>query len=73
MRGDNNDLFNKHGGKIAGSLIGLVLALLFVIFGFWQGILIIAFILVGALLGSRMELFGEIKNLLNGLWHDRKR
>ena len=73
MRGANNDLFNKHGGKIAGSLIGLVLALLFVIFGFWQGILIIAFILVGALLGSRMELFGEIKNLLNGLWHDRKR
>ncbi len=73
MRGDNNDLFNKHGGKIAGGLIGLVLALLFVIFGFWQGILIIAFILVGAFLGSRMGLFGEIKNLLNGLWQDRKR
>ena len=73
MRGENNDLFNEHGGKIAGSFIGLLLALLFVIFGFWQGILIIAFILVGAFLGSRMELCGEIKNLLNGLWHGRER
>ncbi|MEW5922037.1 MAG: DUF2273 domain-containing protein [Bacillota bacterium] len=73
MNGDSNDFVNEHRGKIAGGLIGLILALLFVIFGFWKAFFIITFVLAGAFIGSRAELRKEIQLLLNRIWHGRER
>lgn len=73
MSSEKNNLLNEHKGKITGGLIGLITALLFVIFGFWQGLFIIFFVLAGTFLGSRVELHSEFKNFLNRLWHGRER
>ena len=73
MNINNNQYLDMHKGKIIGSIIGLALALLFVIFGFWNTIFIIAFILVGAFLGSREELLNELQGLFNRLWYGRER
>ena len=40
---------------IIGALIGLVFALIFVIFGFWRGILIILFVTGGYILGNNYD------------------
>ena len=73
MSGEKNHLLNEHRGRIVGGLIGLITALIFVIFGFWQGLFIIFLVLAGTFLGSRVELRSEFKNFLSGLWHGRKR
>ena len=37
---------------IIGALIGLIFALIFVIFGFWKGLLIILFVTAGYVIGN---------------------
>jgi len=45
----------EHPGKIIGGLVGLIVAVLFVIFGFWKGLFIILSIVVGIYLGAKAE------------------
>ena len=73
MSSEKNHLLNGHRGKIAGGFIGLITALFFVIFGFWQGLFIIFLVVAGTFLGSRVELCSEFKNFLSGLWRGRER
>lgn len=73
MNGDNNDFISNHSGKIIGGLLGLVMALLFVIFGFWQGLFIIIFVLAGVYFGGHREIRKEMLQILNRLWRSRER
>jgi uncharacterized membrane protein len=47
--------FQENKWKILGGFLGLIVAVLFIIFGFWWGIFIIICILVGVFLGSLVE------------------
>lgn len=49
------DLLENHRGKIIGGLIGLVLALMIIRFGFFWSIFIGICVLVGYLIGKRMD------------------
>lgn len=73
MNYDQNDFWYEHKDKIIGGILGLIVALLFVIFGFWQGLFIIVLVLVGAFLGSRTDLRRELQHILNRLWYNRER
>lgn len=73
MNGDNNDFIGNHRGKIIGGLLGLVMALLFVIFGFWQGLFIIVFVLAGAFIGGHGEIRKEMLQIVHRLWRGRER
>jgi len=73
MNGDNNDFISNHRGKIVGGLSGLVVALLFVIFGFWQGLFIIFLVLAGVFIGGHVELRKEMLQIMNRLWRSRER
>ncbi|MCL5047076.1 MAG: DUF2273 domain-containing protein [Actinobacteria bacterium] len=49
------DLLENHRGKILGGLIGLVFALMIIRFGFFWSIFIGVCVLVGYLIGKRMD------------------
>lgn len=49
------DLFNKNQGKIIGSLLGLVIAVLMLIIGFFRTLLIILFIFAGYYIGKKVD------------------
>ncbi|MDO9536276.1 MAG: DUF2273 domain-containing protein [Bacillota bacterium] len=55
----------EHPGKIIGGLVGLILAVLFVIFGFWKGLFIILSILAGIYLGGKAENNEGFRNFLD--------
>ena len=61
----------ENPGKILGGLIGLLVAVIIVIFGFWMGIFIILCILAGILIVARGEAGGGLGNLLEKLWFKR--
>lgn len=49
------ELVENHRGKVVGALIGLVFALLIIRFGFWWSLFISFSVLVGYLIGKRMD------------------
>ena len=57
MKLNNNFIYfiQENRGKVLGGLSGLIIAVLFAIFGFWKGILIILCILIGVFAGALVE------------------
>jgi uncharacterized membrane protein len=51
--------------KLLGGLGGLLIALAFVTFGFWKGILIIFLTAAGIYLGGKMEKKEHVQDFLN--------
>lgn len=49
------DILIRNWGKVLGGFTGLIIGLLFIIFGFWKGLLIILCIAAGILVGIRLE------------------
>lgn len=49
------NLFDKNQGKIIGSLLGLVIAVLILIIGFFRTLLIILFIFAGYYIGKKVD------------------
>ena len=45
----------QHRGKIVGGLIGFLLAVLFLVFGFFKTLFVLACVAVGVYFGSRRE------------------
>lgn len=58
-------IFKENKGKIIGGLIGLLAGILFLIIGFFKTMLIIICTLLGFYLGSRWDIDGNIKKILN--------
>ncbi|HAP31536.1 MAG TPA: hypothetical protein DCQ14_00550 [Firmicutes bacterium] len=73
MNGENNGFISNHSGKIVGGLLGLAMALLFVVFGFWRGLFIIVFVLAGVFIGGHGEIRKEMLQLVHRLWRGRER
>lgn len=49
------DIAENHRGKVLGALCGLVFALLMLRFGFFQALFIALLVLVGFLIGKRLD------------------
>ncbi|HBM74296.1 MAG TPA: hypothetical protein DD429_01900 [Clostridiaceae bacterium] len=49
------DILNKNHGKIIGSILGLALAILMLIIGFFRTLLIALFVLLGYYIGKKID------------------
>jgi len=57
--------FLLHKGKVIGTLIGFLIGILVLFLGFFKTIIILLFTLIGYYLGSRWDIEGNLKILLN--------
>ncbi len=62
---------SENWGKVLGGLVGLAIALIIALFGFWKGIFIILCVLVGVYLGARMERQESLQQLVYRFWNKR--
>lgn len=49
------NVFSKNQGKIIGSLIGLILAILILIIGFFRTLVIVIFVFTGYYIGKKID------------------
>jgi uncharacterized membrane protein len=59
-----SDLMDRHRGAVVGTVIGLLVALLIIAFGFWKTVFLGICILIGYFIGKRFD--GE--DGLGALW-----
>jgi uncharacterized membrane protein len=65
------DLMDRHRGATAGVVVGLLVGLLFIVFGFWKTILIAICILFGYFIGKRFDEEGSLSALWRRLFGER--
>ncbi len=71
---DNFIIFvQENWRKLLGGLLGLLVAVIFVLFGFWKGLFIIFCILAGIFAGSMIEKSEGLRNFFNRLWYGQNR
>ncbi len=58
-------IFQEHPGLVIGGLIGLVIGVIFLIFGFWKTIIFLVIILLGTFVGLLLDGDGRFTELLN--------
>jgi len=63
------DFLLKNLGKIIGGLIGLLVSVILISFGFWKGLFIIFCIGVGAFLGWRLDDSEQLRQFWERLLH----
>lgn len=59
------DLFSKNQGKIIGSLLGLLVAILILTIGFFRTLLIALFVCVGYYIGKKIDNNEDILEFLD--------
>lgn len=59
------DIFNKNQGKIIGSAVGLLLAIIILIIGFFKTLLIVLFVLSGYYIGKKIDSKEDIIDILD--------
>ncbi|MFW5980149.1 MAG: DUF2273 domain-containing protein [Halanaerobiales bacterium] len=62
---DFYNLFKENKGKTLGALIGFFFGVLILLIGFFKTLILIICTLIGYYLGSRWDLEGDLKKLLN--------
>ncbi|NLM97195.1 MAG: DUF2273 domain-containing protein [Halanaerobiaceae bacterium] len=62
-----SEIFKKHKGKTVGTFLGLFLAILILLLGFWKTILIALCTLAGYYIGTRLDIEGDFRKLLDKL------
>jgi len=71
---DNFIIFvQENWRKLLGGLLGLLVAVIFVLFGFWKGLFIIFCVLAGILAGGMIEKSEGLQNFFNRLWYRQNR
>jgi len=73
LNGSIERFFSENRGKVIGGLIGLLVALIITLFGFWKGIFIIISVLAGVYIGGRLEKNDELRSLLSRFWYQREK
>ncbi|MCR3922081.1 MAG: DUF2273 domain-containing protein [Firmicutes bacterium] len=61
---------SEHWGKILGGLVGLLIGLSILIFGFWRSLLLFSCIAVGVYLGRLFDRHEGLQGLLQRIWPD---
>ena len=72
---DNNSFWQKydqHRGKILGGLCGLIIAMFIIHYGFFNTLLVAAFVAAGAYLGSSKDNRDRVLNVIIRLLRGRK-
>ncbi|EOD01731.1 DUF2273 domain-containing protein [Caldisalinibacter kiritimatiensis] len=59
------DIFEKHQGKILGSLFGLIVAIVFLTVGFFKTIFILILVAIGYYFGKKIDNRENIGELLD--------
>ena len=58
-------IFAENKGKIIGGILGFFFGILFLIIGFFKTLLLLICTFIGYYLGSRWDIEGDLKRLLN--------
>ncbi len=61
-------LLSENWGKVVGGFLGFLVAILFLLFGFWKALLIIILILVGIYLGGKYEQGEGLHRVIDKAW-----
>ncbi len=62
------ELFMSNMGKIIGAVAGLFIGFLFLRYGFFKGLFLLVFILIGVYIGSHLEKSQNWNDFLSRLW-----
>lgn len=65
-------LINKNLGKILGGFLGLLIAAIIMIFGFWRALFIFFCIGAGICLGAQFEKNHALREFLEKIWFKHK-
>lgn len=60
----------EHWGKVIGGLLGLVVGLAIILFGFWRTLFIFFCIALGTYAGKLFDRNERLQGLLNRFWPD---
>lgn len=60
-------LFEEHPGITIGVLIGLILGIIFLLFGFWKTIIFCLFIVIGLYIGMKFDADKKFKDIIEEL------
>jgi uncharacterized membrane protein len=61
---------SEHWGKVLGGVIGLLIGLTIIIFGFWRSMLLFGCVALGIYLGRMFDRHDGLQNLLHRFWPD---
>ena len=61
------EIFRYNKGKILGAIIGFIFGFLLLFIGFWKTILVFVCTIIGYYIGSRWDMEGDFKKLLDKL------
>lgn len=64
-------LMTEHRRKFLGTVIGLILAIMFLTFGFWRTFAAIALVGIGYLIGKQLDNGHDLKGSLQNLFRKR--
>lgn len=64
------EIFKNHRGKLLGILLGLSFGLLTALLGFWKALFIAFCILIGYIVGKRIDENKNFKHLLEKLFEE---
>lgn len=59
------ELIFKHKGAVLGGLLGLIIAVLILIIGFWKALLVLLLVGIGIVLGMAIDGNNMIKNSMD--------
>ncbi|MFW6021917.1 MAG: DUF2273 domain-containing protein [Halanaerobiaceae bacterium] len=59
------EFFIYNRGKVIGSLIGFIFGFLILIIGFWKTLLVFLCTIIGYYLGSRFDMEGDFRKILD--------
>ncbi|HEY8531608.1 MAG TPA: DUF2273 domain-containing protein [Limnochorda sp.] len=62
------ELLARYRGRVVGTLAGLILAWLLVTYGFWKTLVLLAFGLLGYLIGAERDRRGSVRRAVRRFW-----
>lgn len=65
-----NEILEKHRGKAIGVLIGFILSILIISFGFFKAMFIALCMAGGYLVGKRIDDKGDLREMMSRVWRN---
>lgn len=64
-------IITEHRGKVIGIVLGLLAAIMIITYGFWKSLFIIFCIVVGYVIGKRIDEHKNFSSLINKFLNDK--
>lgn len=62
-----NSFFHKHPALVLGTLVGLLIGLIFLVFGFWKTLIFVVIVAIGVFIGFMLDGDGKVREQLSRL------